>query len=728
MVFIRFVNFNFLLCLLIFLANDVNLSLASVGNSVSYEFIQTDGNLQLKVDQLNKETGKLISAGNLDAALNKIEEARFLLESGEYTEGEAKTEAHFGNLLLAKGRYDTAAVVLEKSYRKYKDTESSLSLGNMLATAYRHNTELQKAMSLYSELLERAETENDLKFQSAIRQNLAVIYENLGDRSEALEQYLLSLEITESRSDTATKAILLNNVADLYNQMENYNEAELYFQQALEIAKILDSPKILRNIYVNYGVHKRALKEYDKALEFYDLALEYAAILGDEYTPVQTLFNKGNIYLDNGMLVEANLAFTKSLDKSRELNIAAGEIYNYIGLGDIEVKLERYPEAIDYFESALDRVKKMGSKSLESPLLERLSEAYEASGNYKSAYGYSKSYHTLSDSLSELEKDKELARFETLLGLKSEQEQNNLLQEKISAQNLAMIIGAISILLLLIAAFALYRMYNRQREYISGLKEKNDELNNLYTRLEEQRNELASVNETKDKLFSVLAHDLRSPIAKLYSLLLIIREEAAEEINLEESLNQLELQLNSGIYTLENYLNWAQSQMEGISPNMNVVDVHEQTEKVFESLQSTADAKSIQFKNEIKKETHVTADPNLMDIILRNLITNGIKFSHPDSCINCGAEKIDDKIRLSVSDTGVGIPEQVQDKLFKAFNGTQEGTARESGTGLGLAICKEFTELQNGNIWFESIQGKGTKFYVELQEASEKRAVESLAT
>lgn len=728
MVLNRILNLNFLICLLISLSAGVNTSLAVSGSSVSYEIIQIEGNLQSQVDQLNTDAGKLITEGDLDAALKKIEEARLLLESGEYNEGAAKTEAHFGNILLAKGRYDTAAVVLEKSYREYMDTESSLSLGNMLATAYRHNTELHKSMNLYSELLDKAEAENNLQFQSAIRQNLAVIYENLGDRSEALEHYLISLEIAENRSDTTTKAILLTNVADLYTQMKNYEKAEFYFKEALEIANILDSPKILRNIYVNYGVYKRAVKDYDKALEFYDTALEYAAILGDEYTPVQTLFNKGNIYLDNDKLVEAKLAFTSSLEKSRELNIAAGEIYNYIGLGDIEVKLEQYPEAVNYFERALELVEVMGSNSLKSPLLERLSEAHEASGNYETAYRLLKSYKSLSDSLTELEKEKELARFETLFGLKSEQEQNSLLKEKVSAQNLAMNIGGISILLLLIAAFALYRMYNNKRIHVRELKEKNDELNNLYVRLEEQRNELASVNETKDKLFSVLAHDLRNPIAKLYSLLLIIREEAAEEINLEESLNQLELQLNSGIYTLENYLSWAQSQMDGISPNMNAVDVHEKTEKVFESLQSTAEAKGVQFKNEIKKETYVTSDPNLLDIILRNLITNGIKFSYSGSYINCGAEKVGDRIRLSVSDTGVGIPEHAQEKLFKAFNGTQAGTDRESGTGLGLAICKEFTELQNGKIWFESTEGKGTTFYVELQEASERQSVEALAS
>ncbi len=703
-------------------------SLPVGGSSDSYELINKGGNIETRAEQLHKDIEKLITEGSLDEALKKIEEARLLLEDGEHIESAAKTDALFGKILLAKGKYDTAAVVLEKSYQKYLNTKSSLSIGNMLATAYRHNTELDKAMSLYSELLEEAKNEGDLEFQSAIRQNLAVIYENLGDRSEALEQYILSLEIAENRSDTETKAILLNNVADLYTQMENYDQAETYFIQALEIAKILDSPKILRNIYINYGVFKRAVKEYDKALEFYDTALEYAAVLGDEFTPVQTLFNKGNIYLDNDMLVEAQLAFTKSLEKSRELNIAAGEIYNYIGLGDIEVKLEKYSEAINYFESALERVEIMGSNSLKSPLLERLSEAHQASGNYETAYRLLKSHQSLSDSLSELEKEKELARFETLFGLKSEQEQNNLLKEKVSAQNLAMNVGGISIVLLVIAAFALYRMYNRQRNHVSDLKEKNDELNKLYTLLEEQRNELAAVNETKDKLFSVLAHDLRSPIAKLHSLLLIIREKATDEINLEESLDQLEMQLNSGIYTLENYLSWAQSQMKGISPNLNSVDVYHQTERVFESLKNSAEAKRIQFKNEIPKESFVLSDKNLLDITLRNLISNGIKFSHPGSTIKCESEKIDGRIRLSVSDTGVGIPEKAQKKLFKAFSTTQEGTARETGTGLGLSICKEFTELQNGKIWFKSIQGKGTTFFIELQDASASESVEALAS
>jgi len=681
--------------------------------------VQAKPESRTDVDRLTSEAEELVNRGEMALARKKIKEAERLSEVVRYDPGLAKSKSLFGKLLLAQGKYDSATVLLEDAYARFQHLDQGLSIGNSLATSFRYRTEYSKAMNLYLQLLNRAVEEEDEFFQSAIHQNLAVIYENLSDRSQALEHYHKSLKFAEARADTSTLAILLNNIADLYRVQGDYEEAEKFMSEALTNARLDQSPRALINYYLNYGVLKRSQKQYDKAIENYDKALELANEIGDIYTPVQILFNKGNIYLDQDMPDEAERSFQKSLELSRDQNILIGEVYNGIGLGDVEVKRDNFESSIDYFESALKIAEETNSITLQQPILERLSESNKKAGRFQEAYRYLSDYSTMTDSLNKLDQEKEKARFETLLGLRNERQENTLLQEKLSAQKSAIIIGSISLVLIALSAISLFFMYKKQKHYVTELKSKHIELNHLYKQMESQKVELADVNQTKDKLFSILAHDLRSPISKLYSLMMILREGMTDEINIDEALDQLDLQLNNSIITLENYLNWAQSQMKGLSADLHQVSLFEEAEKVCQDLKHSAEIKSISLINNIDNTLIAMADSNLVHVIFRNLMSNAIKFSNSGESVTMDASVTENKIRVSVKDTGVGIPKEKQGNIFKAFHESKQGTHKETGTGLGLAICKEFAEIQNGKIRVESILEKGSTFYLELEEAKE---------
>ncbi len=233
--------------------------------------------------------------------------------------------------------------------------------------------------------------------------------------------------------------------------------------------------------------------------------------------------------------------------------------------------------------------------------------------------------------------------------------------------------------------------------------------------VEQKAAELEYANDTKNKLFSILAHDLRSPLSSVQNYLEILSE---FELNESERLSISKDLLNSTQNTqqmLSNLLLWSKSQMEGVTVKLVKVNLKEILQSTFEIHQTIAAEKGIQLINQIKKSIFITADTDMLQLIIRNLINNAIKFTLPGGEITVSADVIEDYCRISIKDNGRGIPFDQQDNIFTLKANSTFGTKNEKGVGLGLILCKEFTELQNGKITFESKPSIGTTFYISLK-------------
>jgi len=233
--------------------------------------------------------------------------------------------------------------------------------------------------------------------------------------------------------------------------------------------------------------------------------------------------------------------------------------------------------------------------------------------------------------------------------------------------------------------------------------------------VEQKADELEFANETKNKLFSILAHDLRSPLASIQNYLEILSELQLDE---DERLSINKKLLNSTQNTqqiLSNLLLWSKSQMEGANVNMvnlNLGDVLQSTLQIQHTL---AAEKGIQMVDRLKSSVSIIADADMLQLIIRNLISNAIKFTDPGGEIIISSDIIGDDCRITIKDNGTGINYEQQSDIFSLKAKTTYGTKNEKGVGLGLVLCKEFTELQNGKIAFESSPGVGTTFYVSFK-------------
>ncbi|MCX7875723.1 MAG: PAS domain-containing sensor histidine kinase [Melioribacteraceae bacterium] len=225
--------------------------------------------------------------------------------------------------------------------------------------------------------------------------------------------------------------------------------------------------------------------------------------------------------------------------------------------------------------------------------------------------------------------------------------------------------------------------------------------------------ELKQLNATKDKFFSIIAHDLRTPLNGILNYAEILASEyndlSKEEI---KEFSEYILEISRSTNTLlNNLLEWARIQNGKINFEPALNNLYYTAEKVLDMLKIVASNKEVMILNMIDKDLEFVFDKNMLTSILLNLVNNAIKFSNPGGKIEILSYEFDNYYKISIKDEGVGMSEEISSKLFNSnFNVTSLGTAKEKGTGLGLVLCKEFVKKHKGNIWVESKLGEGSTF------------------
>lgn len=247
------------------------------------------------------------------------------------------------------------------------------------------------------------------------------------------------------------------------------------------------------------------------------------------------------------------------------------------------------------------------------------------------------------------------------------------------------------------------------------------ELNaNLEDKVEQRTKELKELNATKDKFFSIIAHDLKNPFNTLIGFTELMRDNVQNfnQEKIQEFSNILYQTSKNSYALLKNLLDWSRSQTGRLDIKPEKIDVHELTEENLKLLLNNAEKKNIKLYNEVHPEIFIWADYNMINTVLRNLISNAIKYSHEGGHVKIDSYDEGDKTVVCVTDNGIGIKSDVINRLFRIDEHyTTTGTAKETGTGLGLILCKEFIDKNKGEIWVESTFGQGSSFKFSLPTA-----------
>lgn len=251
----------------------------------------------------------------------------------------------------------------------------------------------------------------------------------------------------------------------------------------------------------------------------------------------------------------------------------------------------------------------------------------------------------------------------------------------------------------------------RKRMVVKDLQE--EELTQQKLTIEKQRKELESLNATKDKFFSIIAHDLKNPFASLIgaSDLLVDNAEELTQKQVKTFLGIINQSARQGFRLLENLLTWSRMQTGAIAWKPKEIDLWDLVNEVVILHTGSAENKEINLEANIDENLKITADPNMINTVVRNLVSNAIKFTPKGGRIIVSSHSKGDNVEIWIADSGIGMDLEEQKKLFRIDEQlTKSGTENETGTGLGLILCKEFVEIHRGSIWVESESGKGSIF------------------
>lgn len=238
----------------------------------------------------------------------------------------------------------------------------------------------------------------------------------------------------------------------------------------------------------------------------------------------------------------------------------------------------------------------------------------------------------------------------------------------------------------------------------TALQEQNLELSRI-------ANELREVNKSRIRLFSIISHDLRGPLANLNSLMRLVQSEDITEPEFKELLPELASQTLLTSELLDNLLNWSKNNLDGITCHPKTFAIHEITSNIIRLYENQVDLKGLEIFNNTNPQHKTYADPGMISLVLRNLISNAIKFSEKNGKISVYSTLSGAVTEISVEDTGIGIEPERIPSLFGDDQFSTQGTAGEKGTGLGLLLCREFVERNGGSIGVQSAPGKGSRFW-----------------
>ncbi len=540
---------------------------------------------------------------------------------------------------------------------------------NYVGVVYMHRSDYVLANQYFQEALVTAEKNNLTLQLGYANNNLGHIRKFKGDFTESLKYLRTSLSMMQKSGDKQGIGYAFLLLSQLFYDMKLYDSAFVYANNSLEIRKTFATRTSIARAHHAVGSALEGLGRYKEALELY---LSIKDDLSDQVIDGRWHITVANCYLlmkdyENAILY-ANQAYTS-----------------------------KYSNQV-LFESA-----------------KILSECNEKMGRFEKALMFHKKSVEYKDSLFSDEKSKQLEVMTFTYNDEIKYMKNQKLKEEaekeLETKNIMLISSIIG---LLIFSFALWIQFrSRKNEQIA-----NRLLNEKNIQIQMQSDSLAELNATKDKLFSIIAHDLRNPVGSFKQAIEFLKDnfEILEKEELREFLQLMEKNSISVYNLLDNLLEWSRSQRGLIQFNPVLIDFHYIVNNLFQLLKFTADDKKIKLVNEVPQEFLITADVNMLTAIIRNLATNAVKFTPENGSITIGISDTNaDFVHFYIKDTGVGMSEEISSKLFNSRGTiTTEGTANEKGSGLGLILAKEFVEKHGGKIWVESEIGVGSTFWFSL--------------
>ncbi len=555
---------------------------------------------------------------------------------------------------------------------------------------------------------------------------------------------------------TANQLNYTNGIIDAANYLgqqmrdwTNYPKALSYYFTGLQAAQqIADHRQVIR-FYLLIGQLYDRKKEYPEALDWYGKAEKKATKSADSLYLAYTLGNKAIVMDKTGKLDEAyrlNLEVLKYLSNGVGSKMDSMNYYNnlalnqkrqhlydnalayllnarrlmqhttdtflltiwYNNMGSLLTAMKRFQQAGAKFDTALVLGEKVQSDYVNEDIFNNLGNYYTAKLDYKKALDWYKKSWALKDSIQQERKDRQFTTLRIQYDLGKKEAMLSAQSQELKQRRNLIIAVLAGLILLLLLAITLFISNRKRKNNNRLLMEKNKKISIQQEKLEE-------VNHVKDRLFSIISHDLKSPMQSLLFYLKLLHNKKLSRDEVSSLAGELEHHFNHTRNMADNLLYWASHQMKGWQLNPKNLVLSDILNEVLPTVAPNAERKNIVISNPENGEVNLFSDPEMLKLVLRNVLTNAVKFTPEGGRISIRIKDKGNKIRLSVSDTGVGMDEKMLER-FRQGDAliSRPGTADEKGTGLGILVSRQLLEKQGGEMKIESQPGHGTTVHIDF--------------
>ena len=600
----------------------------------------------------------------------------------------------------------------EKNLRRAK-IRANENIGSLYTISGDYTT----ALKYDNQALQLSLASHDSSFISRDYNNIADDYYDLGEYDEAYFYFTTSYQMASAMKDSLRMAVTLHNVGRVFKELGQYDRALNHLNLSKKIsARIKDYIGIA---YADDEIGDVLLRQnkYDEALKSLLLSLKSTKEQKEYILEPRTQAKIANVFMHKADYAAA-LAY---YDSANAFYAKTGNMFGIaevlLGRGRVYMQQKKYDDAQKMMERSAAIAQEINARVLEIQCYNTLSTLLEMKGEYKKSLKYFQQFKQLEDSLFSQETQEKLlkdqVRFETqskdsqiaALNLRQTAQEDELKKQEF-VRNILVVVMALSGILLV----TVYRS-GRRRKQINMLLLRHQE------EMEKRSEELERLNQVKDKFFSIISHDLRSPINALAGMLNLMDKGAVSPEDMPKHIRELKARFNHTRTLLNNLLDWTLLRMDKLNLSASKIELHKIVDENIQLLGSIQD-KQIELVNNVPNDAVGYADSNTTNLVIRNLMTNAIKFTNDGGQVTIAAEERGPQWVFSVKDNGIGMTPDVLKILFdKTAPYTTRGTANEKGTGLGLILCKEFVEKNGGKIWVESTEGVGSTFWFTLPKA-----------
>jgi len=684
-------------------------------------FAEPDLNDTSRINHLNKLAESHVGS-NPDSAFYFAKQSIDLSRKANYRQGLAKGLLEAGRINYFKGNSADAIKDFDEAisiYGKLNDQKGLAAtyvqygrMYNLLANYPQTLFYLHKALAIDKQI-------KDDYALTDCNKNIGSVYFSMGKLSNALDYYYPALFTAIKNHYSILTAELYNDVGVILQNMEVYPNALVYFKKAIAIFEQTDNLMALGTINENVGEVLLAQADYDNAIVYLNKANAIVKSQNDKDGLSSVYTDLGLCYANKKQFKKALNYLDTSLNISIKYKIVYNQAYALIGFATTYNLNRQFAQAYPYAVKGEQLANKLGNLVVRANAAQQLNLTLAGLGRINEAYQALTNYVAIKKALNSNESIQKVTSYNFDLDLSvkqrllSQQEHSKdlLYQQNSHFQKVIIYIFIVIIIAMILVMWNYYRQKLKQQKINELLKASNADVLNQKAALDEQAYKLNDLNAMKDRLIAILAHDLRAPLSTLRGLFDLLQDDS---ISHEEMLQLIPVVIKRLEYTsdfLDTLLFWINSQMENFEHAHKNFAVANVINKVARHLEEQVQNKGIELEIDAPAGLIAKADPDSVGIVIRNLITNAIKFCDKGDTIKIIAEPENDNILITVQDSGTGMSPEQAGQLFKNRVESQIGTRQESGTGMGLLFCKDLVDKSGGRIWVTSQQGKGSAFF-----------------